>query len=102
MVCSQCTLLHPEYAVVCSRCGHPLRSALERITSRAVERVPVGVGVVSGGSLLLCLAIALIAPAASGQVLGIGAYFGLISITNIWLAVYRDGQGEWLRGMRGL
>jgi hypothetical protein len=33
--------------------------------------------------------------------LSTGSFFGIISITNVWLAAFRDDTGEWLRGMRG-
>ncbi len=102
MVCSRCTLLHPDFAVRCSRCGTLLRPPVQHITALITERAPLCVGVISGGSLLLCLALSLIVPAIAAQALSIGAYLGLFSIGNVWLAVYRDEQGEWLRGARGV
>jgi hypothetical protein len=60
------------------------------------------INAVSGVSLLLCLTTALLFPSAAGAALNIGAYLGIISITNIWLSVYRAGSGEWLHGVRGL
>ena len=98
MVCPRCTLLHPEYAVTCRQCGYALRSTWERISTRALTMAPTAVGAVSGVSLLSCISVTLIVPAIAAQALSIGAYFGIISITNIWLSVYRDGEGEWLRG----
>jgi hypothetical protein len=102
MVCSQCTLLHPEYAIVCSRCGQPFRTALQRFSTSAIEHASLAVGMASGAALLLCLSLAAIVPTAATQVLSIGAYFGIISITNVWLSVYRDDQDEWIGGMRGV
>lgn len=102
MVCPRCTLLHLDYAAYCRQCGHPLRSMVQRIEAVAIEKAPLSIGVISGTSLLSCLAVALAVPAVSTQALAVGAYFGIISIANIWLSVYRDDQGELLRGMRGL
>jgi hypothetical protein len=102
MVCSQCTLLQPEYAIVCSRCGQPLRTALQRLGTSALDHASLIVGMLSGTSLLLCLSLALIVPTAATQILAVGAYFGIISIANVWLSVYRDGQEEWMGGTRGI
>ncbi len=102
MVCSRCTLLHPSGTTVCFRCGRPLCTTLQRVSAAASRKVPTTIGVASGISLLACLAIALMFPVISAQVLAAGAYFGIISITNIWLTVYRDDQRDWLQGTRGL
>jgi len=101
MVCPRCTRFHTEFAVNCLHCGQPLRTALERVTDNALSKAPLIIGVLSGAPLLLCIATSLILPALANQVLGIGAYFGLISITNAWLAVYRDDHYR-VTGMRGV
>jgi hypothetical protein len=68
----------------------------------AVERAPAGIGVVSGIGLISCLSLAIMLPATATQALGIGAYFGIISIANTWLSVYRGDEVDLLRGMRGI
>lgn len=102
MVCSRCTLLHSTPALVCSQCGQPLRGAVERSFGVALQHVPSTIGVLSGGSLLACLIAALVAPVVATQALAVGSYFGIASITNVWLSVYRDEAGESLRGARGV
>lgn len=102
MVCSECTLFHPEYAVACARCGRPLRSAIVRVYECALENLTLAIGMASGAALLFCLSVALVAPSAASAILNVGAYFGMISIGNVWLSVYRGDGEESLRGMRGL
>jgi hypothetical protein len=42
-------------------------------------------------------------PSLSAPALAIGSYFGILSITNIWLSVYRDDSDRaWMQGTRGL
>jgi len=102
MICPRCTLLHSTYTVACMQCGHPLQGSLQRATTFAVEKGPTGIGIVSGAALLSCLAASLIVPAAASQALSAGGYFGIISIANVWLSIYRGEEQELLRGMRGV
>jgi hypothetical protein len=99
MVCSTCTLLHPLGALYCDRCGRPLNTKLQRITGTVSAHAPTSVGIACGLSLLTCLTMALLFPVVATQALAFGAYFGIISITNIWLSVYRDDGGQ--SGMQG-
>jgi hypothetical protein len=102
MVCSTCTLLHPQGALNCYRCGRPLSTKLQRVTCTVSEHAPTSVGIACGVSLLTCLTLALLFPFMATQTLAIGAYFGIISITNIWLSVYRDSPSDdRLQGSRG-
>ncbi|HEY8283359.1 MAG TPA: hypothetical protein VIJ28_03140 [Chloroflexota bacterium] len=102
MVCPRCTLLHPAGTNKCSHCGTSLRGPLEALSVVATENAPTSIGVISGASLLSCLALALIVPSIASAALSIGSYVGIISITNIWLSLYRGHNGEWLRGVRGV
>lgn len=102
MVCPRCTLLHPVGTTVCGRCGTRLRGQVEALSTLAIDNAPTSIGMVSGISLLTCLAVALAVPAAASVALSFGAYFGLISISNIWLTVYRGQRDELLRGLRGM
>ena len=102
MVCPRCTLLHPAGTHRCTHCGTSLRGPFEALSVLATENAPTSIGVISGVSLLSCLALALIVPAIAAMALSIGAYVGIISITNIWLSLYRGHNGEWLRGVRGI
>ncbi|MGH2409756.1 MAG: hypothetical protein ACRDGS_05215, partial [Chloroflexota bacterium] len=69
------------------------RGPFETLSVLATENAPTSIGVVSGVSLLSCLALALIVPTLASIALSIGAYVGLISITNIWLSLYRGHNG---------
>jgi len=102
MVCPRCTLLQSVDATVCTQCGLRLQAPIQAITAVATRNAPTGIGIVSSASLLTCLAIAVVFPSLAGAALSIGAYFGIISISNIWLAVYRDEHGNMLRGLRGV
>ena len=102
MVCSSCTLLHPLGVTICYKCGTPLCTKLQRVTGVVSRELPTTIGVCSSISLLTCLALAVMLPGIASQVLAIGAYFGIVSITNIWLSVYRDSERDWLQGTRGL
>jgi len=86
----------------CTQCGMRLRAPLVALSVAASENAPTSIGVISGISLLSCLALALIVPAVASVALSIGAYLGIISISNIWLTLYRGHHGEWLRGVRGI
>lgn len=101
MICSNCTLFHPEYVTVCRHCGSTLRPAMTRLSTSVLDNLPTGIGAFAGVSLLSCLSTALIFPAVAGQAFAAGSVFGLISITNIWIGAYREGTGEWMQGMRG-
>jgi hypothetical protein len=63
---------------------------------------PTSIGVVSGISLLSCLAVSLVMPALASAALSLGAFFGILSTGNIWLSVYRDENEDMLRGVRGI
>jgi hypothetical protein len=102
MVCSSCTLLHPLGVTTCYRCGQPLCTKLQRVAAAASDKMPTTIGIGSSISLLACLAVALMLPGIAAQTLAAGAYFGIISITNIWLSVSRDVERDWLQGTRGL
>jgi hypothetical protein len=102
MVCSSCTLLHPLGVTICYKCGRPMCTKLQQVTAVASRRLPTTIGVGSSISLLTCLAFALMFPAIASQALAVGAYFGIVSITNIWLSVQRDDERDWLQGTRGL
>ena len=102
MVCPRCTLLHPPGTFRCTHCGTSFRGPFEGLSVLATENAPTSIGVVSGISLLSCLALALIVPSIAATALSIGAYVGIISITNIWLSIYRGHNGEWIRGVRGI
>ena len=102
MVCPRCTLLQPTGMNICRQCGALLRPPLESLTIRVAENASTSIGIVSSVSLLTCLFIALVLPAAASQALAIGAYIGIISITNVWLSVYKGETGEWQRGLRGV
>jgi hypothetical protein len=65
------------------------------------EKAPLTVGVFSGVSLLACLGITAALPTLAAPALEAGSYFGIVSITNMWLAVYRDQARGWLQGVRG-
>jgi hypothetical protein len=101
MVCSNCTLLHPVGTEICCRCGTPLYGKLDRACAALSQRGPTALGVVSGASLLLCLTTGLMLPMIAAQMLAAGSYFGIISITNMWLSAYRAEVRDWLQGMRG-
>ena len=101
MVCSSCTLLHPQGTTVCRRCGALLCSRRDLVVLTAAERAPTIIGIASGVSLLACLALALLLPAAAAAAaLQVGAYSGIVSITNMWLSVYRGAERAWLQGVR--
>ncbi len=102
MVCPRCTLLHPIETSICTQCGTRLRAPIEALASMVTGNAPTSVGVVSGVSLLGCLAVALAVPALASAALSIGAIFGILSISNIWLSVYREEHGDMLRGVRGV
>jgi hypothetical protein len=102
MVCPRCTLLHSVEVSVCTQCGLRLQAPLQVITSVATRNAATSIGIVSSVSLLTCLAIAVIFPTVAVAALSMSAYFGILSISNIWLAVYRDAHGDMLRGLRGV
>lgn len=102
MVCPRCTLLSHESSLHCRQCGYPLQGAVERSLVVALERTPAAIGVLSGVGLVSCLSVALLLPAGATGALAIGAYFGIISIANTWLSVYRGDEADLLRGMRGM
>jgi len=68
----------------------------------AAGNAATSIGVVAGVSLLSCLAVSLAIPPLASAALSLGAYFGILSISNIWLSVYRDEHGDLLRGIRGI
>jgi hypothetical protein len=102
MVCPRCTVLCVDSAVCCQHCGFPLRGLMQRAGVAALERTPAAIGIVSGVALICCLSIGILFPVLAGQALSVGAYFGIISIANTWLSVYRGDEVGLLRGMRGL
>ena len=79
-----------------------LRAPIQILTTLAARNAPTSIGVVAGVSLLGCLAISLAVPPLSAAALSLGAYFAIVSISNIWLSVYRDEHGDMLRGVRGV
>jgi hypothetical protein len=102
MVCPRCTLLLPIETSICTQCGTRLRAPIQALTTLVAGNAPTSIGVVAGVSLLSCLAISLVIPPLASVALSLGAYFGILSISNIWLSVYRDGHGDMLRGIRGI
>jgi hypothetical protein len=67
-----------------------------------LERAPAAAGLIAGVGLISCLSLAIMLPVTAPQALAIGAYFGIISIANTWLSVYRGDEADMLRGMRGV
>jgi hypothetical protein len=102
MVCPRCTLLHPVEISICTQCGTRLRAPVQALTAVVADNAPTSVGVVASVSLLGCLAISIAIPSLASAALSLGAYFGIVSISNIWLSVYRDEQGDLLHSVRGV
>jgi hypothetical protein len=102
MVCPRCTLLQPMETSVCTQCGTRLRAPIQGLTMLVAGNAPTSIGVVSGVSLLSCLAVSLAIPALASAALSLGAFFGILSTGNIWLSVYRDENEDMLRGVRGI
>jgi hypothetical protein len=102
MVCPRCTLLHPVETSICTQCGTRLRAPIQALSSVVAANAPTSIGVVAGVSLLSCLAVSLAIPPLASAALSLGAIFGILSISNIWLSVYRQEYGDILRSFRGI
>lgn len=102
MVCPNCTLLCLDHTMTCRQCGHSFQSLPRRMTALTLERAPAATGLISGLGLVACLSLAIMLPLLATQALAVGAYFGIISIANTWLSIYRGDEADLLRGTRGL
>jgi len=101
MVCPRCTLLHADVVVVCHQCGYRFTTAIQQYGALAVRDARLKIGAVTGALLFVCLFTAVLAPTAAAAALSLGAYVGIVSIANSWLAVCTTAEGEHSVGLRG-
>jgi hypothetical protein len=101
MVCPRCTLLRADAVVICHQCGYRFTTAIQQYGALALGDARLKIGAITGLLLFGCLFAAVLAPSAAAGALSIGAYAGIVSIANSWLAVCTTAEGERAAGMRG-